>query len=94
MREKIHTGLAWINSREYKRRFGDNTGRWLYLMESERRMRNLQALVGRELGYAAAAFYFATLEQARSGQVLTDPIWYHGTSQTPQSLATHIKQGA
>lgn len=94
LREKIHAGIAYIISPQYRKRFGDNTGRWLYLMESERRMKNLQQLVAREVGKAAAAFYFTTLDRMNTSNVLCDPIWFHGVEDTPGDLATYIKTGA
>jgi Replication-relaxation len=88
LKEKIYAGLSYINSPEYKKRYGENRGRWLFVMESERRMKNLQETVLRELGKVKAiAFYFTTFEQIKTKNVLTDPIWFlGGASQTPQSL--------
>lgn len=88
LKEKIYAGLAYINSPEYKRRYGENRGRWLFIMESERRMKNLQETVLRELGKVKAiAFYFTTFENITTHNVLTDPIWFlGGASQVPQSL--------
>ncbi len=88
MKEKIHAGWAYLRSPEYRKRYGDNQGRWLFVMESQRRLKNLQGLVLRELGKVAAAdFYFTNHEAVQQRDVLVDPIFYlGGAAQTPQSL--------
>jgi protein involved in plasmid replication-relaxation len=88
MKEKIHAGIAYIHSPQYKKRYGENRGRWLFVMESKRRMENLQETVVRELGKVpAAAFYFTTFDALNGRNILTDPIWFlGGAAQTPQSL--------
>lgn len=93
LREKIYAGFAYINSPQYKKRYGENRGQWLFVMESERRMKNLQKTVLRELGKVGAlGFYFTTFEQVNARNVLTDPIWYlGGAAQTPQSLLYAIQ---
>ncbi|MEZ4672597.1 MAG: replication-relaxation family protein [Anaerolineae bacterium] len=93
LKEKIHAGLAYIHSPQYRKRYGDNQGRWLFVMESEKRLKNLQALVLRELGkVAASAFYFTSFEAVKTQNVLTDPIWWlGGAAQTPQALWYALK---
>ncbi len=96
MKEKIYAGVAYITSPQYKKRYGENRGRWLFLLESERRMRNLQEMVVTELGkVAAATFYFTTFAQMQKRNVFFDPIWFlGGAAKTPQSLAYAIENRA
>jgi len=93
MKEKIYAGVAYIVSQQYKRRYGENRGRWLFLMESERRMKNLQETVVQELGKVpAATFYFTTIEAIRTQNVFEAPIWFlGGAAKTPQSLRYAIE---
>lgn len=96
MKEKIYAGLAYINSTPYKKRYGENRGRWLFVMESERRMKHLQANIVREVGkVAAASFYFTTFEAVQTRNVLLDPIFFlGGAAQTPQSLLYALQNRA
>jgi hypothetical protein len=93
MKEKIYAGLAYISSPQYRKRYGENRGRWLFLLESERRMRNLQETVVTELGkVAAATFYFTTFAEMKERDVFLDPIWFlGGAAKTPQSLAYAVE---
>lgn len=93
MKEKIYAGVAYIQSLQYKRRYGENRGRWLFVMESERRMKNLQETVVNELGKVkAATFYFTTMAAIQARDVFFDPIWFlGGAAKTPQSLAFAIE---
>lgn len=92
IRDKLHAGLAYISSPQYRKRFGDNRGRWLFVMESERRMKNTQEHTERELEKGAAAFYFTTFDRIEHNNVLTDPIWFlGGKGTTPQALLTAMK---
>lgn len=93
MKEKIFAGVAYIGSPQYKKRYGENRGRWLFIMESERRMKNLQETVVTELGkVAAATFYFTTFAEMKERDVFLDPIWFlGGAAKTPQSLAYAVE---
>jgi len=93
MKEKIYAGVAYIGSPQYKKRYGENRGRWLFLLESERRMLNLQETVLNELGkIGAATFYFTTFQAMKERDVFADPIWFlGGAAKTPQSLAFAIE---
>lgn len=93
MKEKIYAGIAYIGSSKYKKRYGENRGRWLFIMESERRMKNLQETILSELGKVnAATFYFTTFDQMKGNNVFLDPIWFlGGAAQTPQSLAYAVE---
>ena len=68
-------GLAYIRSREYKARFGDNSGRWLVVTTGERRMRNLMRQTRRVAGDGAGIFLFTTFDQVESGNILIDRVW-------------------
>ena len=85
-REKVAPGLAYINSPEYKARFGANSGHWLIVTTGKIRMRNLmrqtQLVVGKEAGF----FLFTPFDKVRAGNVLTDSIWWQVGKKRPIPL--------
>ena len=85
-RDKVAAGLAYIKSKEYKARFGYNSGRWLVVCPGKRRLQNLKRQAETAVGQEAAIFYFTTFGQVKPKTVLTDPIWYRGGSEHPQPL--------
>jgi hypothetical protein len=85
-REKVAPGLAYINSPQYKARFGDNSGRWLVVTTGERRMRNLMYQTRKVAGTGANTFLFATFDRLETGNVLTDPVWLQVGRREPVSL--------
>jgi hypothetical protein len=74
-REKVAPGVAYINSPQYRVRFGDNSGRWLVVTTGERRMKNLLHQTHHVAGNGAGIFLFTTFDRLETGNVLTDPIW-------------------
>lgn len=77
-REKIRPGVAYLRSREYKQRFGFQSGRWLVVTTSERRMRNLKQQAEIAVGKDAQVFLFTTADKVTRQSVLTAPIWLRG----------------
>ncbi|MCL4247391.1 MAG: replication-relaxation family protein [Anaerolineae bacterium] len=85
-REKLHAGIAYIKSPAYRQRFGYNAGRWLVVTTSDMRRGNMQELAERELGKAAAAFYYTTKNLTEQYNPLIEPIWFKGAEETPTAL--------
>lgn len=88
--EKILPGLAYIRSPKYKQRFGHNSGRWLFIVPTELKMRNLKQAVEEQLSKGSHVFWFAWSDDDNitPQTVLTEPIWYRGGSDEPQPLFT------
>jgi len=74
-REKILPGVAYIKSPAYKVRFGFNSGRWLLVTTGSKRMENLMRQTKERAKKDAPMFYFTTLDELTSVNVLTVPIW-------------------
>jgi hypothetical protein len=85
-REKVYPGIAYIRSAAYKRRFGINAGRWLFITTGERRLRNMKRQTEHAAGSDARLFYFTTLSQVNADTLLTAPIWWRGGATAPTAL--------
>ena len=85
-KEKVAPGVAYIQSRAYKRRFGNNSGRWLIVTTGERRMQNLMRQTHEVAGTGASVFFFTFFEALRNANVLTQPIWRQVGEKHPVSL--------
>jgi hypothetical protein len=85
-RDKLTAGMAYIHSREYRARFGSNSGRWLIVSLSEKRMHNLRRLAETSIGENARYFYFATLDRLTPETLFSGPVWLLGRSPEPTSL--------
>ncbi len=85
-REKVRPGVAYLRSREYKQRFGFQSGRWLVVTTGERRMRNLKQQTEITVGKDAQVFLFTTADKVTRQSVLNDPIWLRGGSDRPTDL--------
>jgi len=92
-REKVAPGLAYIKSPEYKARFGANSGRWLVVTTGERRMRNLMRQTRQVAGAGARNFLFMTFDQLKTGNILTEPVWWQVGREEPISLLLEISSG-
>jgi len=90
-REKLHSGLAYIQSPAYKQRFGHNAGRWLVVTTTPRRRQNMQDVAQRELGDKAVAYFFTTLAAVSAETVLRGEIWYQGAATKPTALAAFLE---
>jgi len=77
-REKVLPGVAYLRSREYKQRFGFQSGRWLVVTTSERRMHNLKQQTEIAADKDAQVFLFTTADKVTRQSVLNDPIWLRG----------------
>ncbi len=90
-RNKAVPGIKYLRSVAYKKRFGFNSGRWLVVTQSRKRMLNLKGQTEVLLGKDAAVFYFTTLEQVQAKTVLNSPIWLRGGSDIPEQLVRNIR---
>jgi len=75
-REKVAPGLAYINSPEYKARFGANSGRWLVVTTGWVRRRNLMRQTQQVAGTGAKVFLYTSFDQLKTGNILTKPVWW------------------
>jgi hypothetical protein len=73
LREKILPGLAYIDSKAYKDRFGQNGGRWLVVTTGEKRLANMMKQAKR--AHTGGKFYFTTFDQLSVDTILHAPIW-------------------
>ena len=73
MREKIIPGMAYLESKAYKKRFGHNSGRWVVVTTSEERMGNM--LNQARIAKAKGLFYYTTFDQVSPETMLHSPIW-------------------
>jgi len=90
-RDKAAPGVAYVRSREYKQRFGFNSGRWLVVCNGEKRLHNLKARTEKAVGVNASIFLFTTMGQIEPETVLNNPIWMRGGSKKVISLVNTIE---
>ena len=84
--DKVKPGLLYLKSTAYKERFGYNSGRWLVVTTSEKRLDNLKHQTEAIAGRAASVFYFTTFAQVNPATILTAPIWRRGGETTLRPL--------
>jgi len=89
-RDKALSGLAYIRSSAYRKRFGFNSGRWLVVCKSEARMNNLKKQTEKVLGKQAVNFLFTTFDKVKPTTVLNAPIWWRGGSSDQIALVGNI----
>jgi hypothetical protein len=89
-KEKAIAGLAYIRSKEYKDRFGYNSGRWLVVCKSPLRMQHLKEQTEQVLDNDARNFLFTTLNKTVPETVLNAPIWLRGGSTDLEPLITTL----
>ena len=77
-RDKVVPGAAYVRSKSYKQRFGFNSGRWLIVSNSEKRMQNLKTQTEKAVGANASIFLFSSMDQIKPDTVLNMPIWMRG----------------
>ena len=87
-RDKVAPYSAYINSPQYRDRFGANAGRWLVVTTGEERMRHLMGRTDSVAGRAANLFRFTLLADVEDANVLTDPIWRTVGPEEPMPLLT------
>jgi len=90
-REKAVPGVAYVRSKEYKQRFGFNSGRWLIVCNGKKRMHNLRAQTEKAVGANASVFLFSTMGQIKAETALNMPIWIRGGSNEAMSLVNTIE---
>ena len=73
--EKAAAGAAYIKSREFKTRFGSNSGRWLIITTSEVRMGHLMEHTHEKIAAKSNLFLFTTLSNFFSKNVFSEAIW-------------------
>ncbi|MCB2160504.1 replication-relaxation family protein [bacterium] len=73
LREKILPGLAYIETKAYKNRFGHNSGRWLVVTTGKKRLANMLRQAKR--AGTEGKFYFTTFDQLSPQTILQAPIW-------------------
>jgi hypothetical protein len=84
-REKVRPGVAYLRSAAYKKRFGYQTGRWLVVTTTDRRMQNMNRQAELAVGGDARVFYFTTADRLAPGTLLTASIW------TEAALTAHAR---
>jgi hypothetical protein len=86
--EKIHPGIAYIQSDAYKERFGLNKGWWLVVTVSQSRMETMRRRA-EKVGELSKLFYFTTVEDAiRPRAFFTERIWRQPLVDEPVALFT------
>ncbi len=81
---KVSAYLEYYRSGKYQQRYKTKGLRILTVTTGEKRLANLKAAAERVGG--RARFWFTTLEQVRTSDVLTDPIWRLGGSNEHHTL--------
>lgn len=73
--EKSVAGSAYIKSKAYRERFGNNSGRWLVITTGETRMKNLMNQTRKMVEKDSNLFLFTTFQDFFSGNPLQEKIW-------------------
>jgi hypothetical protein len=73
--QKVLPYTAYLRTDAYRRRFGSNTGRWLVVTTSLKRLEYLRDTTTNAAGKNARLWHFTTFDQVRVETVLTEPIW-------------------
>lgn len=90
-KEKALSGLAYIRSSEYRKRFGFNSGRWLVVCKSKARMLNLKNQTEKVLNKQAANFLFTTFDLVKPNTVFNEEIWWRGGMDDQVALVGNIR---
>ncbi len=85
-REKVLPGVAYVKSEVYKQRFGHNSGRFLVVTTSDRKLRNMKRQAELAAGHAASLFYFATFNAIHSETLFTGNVWFQGGKEESTAL--------
>jgi len=73
--EKSVAGSAYIKSKAYRERFGNNSGRWLVITTGETRMKNLMKQTRKMVEKDFDLFFFTTFQEFFSGNPMQEKIW-------------------
>src|SRR5579862_5131090 len=82
-REKVLPGLAYLKSDIYQMRFGHNSGRFLVVTTSERKLRNMKRQTELAAGKDASLFYFTTFANLAPETLFTGSVWFQGGEEQP-----------
>ena len=86
--EKAAAGAAYIKSRDFKTRFGSNSGRWLIITTSDVRMQHLMEHTHKRIPTKSNLFFYTTLSNFFSKNVFSEAIWSICDQSHKQSLLT------
>ena len=84
--EKAMPGAAYIGTKAYKMRFGHNSGRWLVVSTSRRRIDKLRSKIAKALDGQSDIFRFTTFDLVETEHVLTSSIWWSPVRTEPVPL--------
>jgi len=73
--EKAAAGAAYIQTKQFRDRFGSNIANWLFITTGQTRMKNLILESSQRVPNHASIFYFTTMENMPKSNFFTDPIW-------------------
>lgn len=73
--EKSVAGAAYIKSKAYRDRFGNNSGRWLVITTGETRMKNLMKQTRKMVEKDSELFLFTTFQDFFSGNPVQEKNW-------------------
>ena len=73
--EKAAAGAAYIKSREFNKRFGSNSGRWLIITTGEVRKQHLMEHTRERIATKSNLFLFTTFSDFFSKNVFLEAIW-------------------
>lgn len=84
--DKAVAGNAYIKSKQYQKRFGNNLGCWLVLTTGNTRMKNLIYQTQERVGENSSIFFFTTFDRMRGNNFFGSPIWFQANSAEPKIL--------
>jgi hypothetical protein len=86
-RTKVAPGVAYIFSREYKERFGANSGYWLVIAKGgQTRIKNMMRQTEEQANDKVDIFFFTSLIELDGVNPLTSPIWRQIGKEDPRAL--------
>jgi len=86
-REKAAAGAAYVRSRTFKERFGNNHALWLVVTNGgDIRLKNLMKQTEEKVKDGAGLFYFTTLRSISNGNLLNSPSWFRVGQNDPISI--------
>jgi hypothetical protein len=92
--EKSVAGSAYIKSKAYRERFGNNSGRWLVITTGETRLKNLMKQTRKMVEKDSDLFLFTTFQDFFSGNPLQGNIWSKcGLDQKVDLFESHVIEG-
>lgn len=86
-RKKVLPGIAYVNSQDYKRRLGNDTGIWLIVTGGKKlRMENLMDQTKEKAGNNVHIFFFTMLSSLENADPLFSRIWKQVGDDFPVAL--------